>query len=56
MLVREVQVKLSVLPYQAEEGRECLLLCQISGGTENDDDGVLLKLNGAITGIDRSAC
>jgi hypothetical protein len=44
---------LRALPYQAEECWECLLLCQISGSSEYDDDGILLELQGAVTGFNQ---
>jgi hypothetical protein len=42
-----------VLPYQTEQCRECLLLCKVSRGSENDDNGILLELHGTITSVDQ---
>jgi hypothetical protein len=42
-----------MLAYQAEECWEGLLLCEISGSAEDDDDGVFLEFNGPITSINQ---
>jgi hypothetical protein len=37
-----------VRSYQAEESWKRLLLCQITRGTEHDNGGILLELDGAV--------